>query len=67
METASATVKEEPCQTANETVQQHHSQTTESSDEQIGMFLVQCVVFTCIVLLSTITIPLLSNFEIQST
>ena len=35
METASATVKEESCQTANETVQQHHSQTTESS-ERIG-------------------------------
>ena len=47
METASATVKEESCQTANETVQQHHSQTTESS-ERIGMYLVQWVVFTCI-------------------
>ena len=45
METASATVKEERCQTANETVQQHHSQTTESS-ERIGMYLVQCVLFT---------------------
>ena len=66
METASATVKEERCQTANETVQQHHSQTTESS-ERIGMYLVQCVVFTCIVLLSSITIPLISHYDIQRT
>lgn len=66
METASATVKEEPCQTANETVQQHNSQSTESS-EQIGMYLVQCVLYTSIVLLSSITIPLISHYDIQRT
>ena len=66
METASATVKEEPCQTANETVQQHNSQSTESSEE-IGMYLVQRVLYTSIVLLSSITIPLISHYDIQRT